>query len=108
MTIFFTSDTHFGHHSAIVHCQRPYASIDEMDDDLIARWNAMVGPSDTVYHLGDFCLHPDLEASWYLDRLNGTVHLLEGNHDRRTTQRHAARFASVSSMLEITIGGQMI
>jgi calcineurin-like phosphoesterase family protein len=108
MTIFFTSDTHFGHANVIAHCHRPYASADEMDEALIARWNAMVAPGDTVYHLGDFCLRTDREAPWYLDRLNGTVHLVEGNHDGRTVKRHAACFASVSLIREISIAGQMI
>ena len=108
MTVFFTSDTHFGHASVIRNCERPFATIEEMDAALIARWNAVVGERDTVYHLGDFCFRNDREAPWYLDRLNGRVHLLEGNHDGDTIKHHAARFASVSVIEEITVGGQMI
>lgn len=40
MTVFFTSDTHFGHEAIIRHCGRPFASVAEMDEALIARWNA--------------------------------------------------------------------
>jgi calcineurin-like phosphoesterase family protein len=108
MTIFFTSDTHFGHDAVIRRCKRPFADADAMDEAMIANWNAVVWPGDTVYHLGDFCFRSDREAPWYLDRLHGEVHLLEGNHDQHTLKRHAARFASVSAIKEIAIAGQDI
>lgn len=53
---FFTSDTHFGHVNIILYCNRPFASVLEMNEQVIARWNDRVGPRDTVYHLGDFAM----------------------------------------------------
>jgi calcineurin-like phosphoesterase family protein len=108
MAVFFTSDTHFGHASIIRSCQRPFASADEMDAALIARWNAAVGPRDTVWHLGDFCFRNDRPAPWYLERLHGEVHLIEGNHDLRTLKHHAACFASVRQIREISVEGRKI
>jgi calcineurin-like phosphoesterase family protein len=77
MAVFFTSDTHFGHAAVIRSCERPFASADEMDEALIARWNARIKPGDTVYHLGDFCYRSDRAAPYYLDRLHGEIHLIE-------------------------------
>jgi calcineurin-like phosphoesterase family protein len=108
MTVFFTSDTHFGHLPIIASCRRPYGSAEEMDEGLIARWNGIVSARDTVYHLGDFCHRGSQNASDYLDRLNGDIHLIVGNHDAQTLQRHAARFASVSLIGEIDIGGRAL
>jgi calcineurin-like phosphoesterase family protein len=51
MTIFFTSDTHFDDARRIRIDHRPFASIEEHDAALIARWNEAVGPGDDVYHL---------------------------------------------------------
>ncbi|PIP83204.1 MAG: hypothetical protein CO113_03370 [Elusimicrobia bacterium CG_4_9_14_3_um_filter_62_55] len=51
--IFFTADTHFNHANVIKYCARPFASIDEMNREMIARWNAVVGPEDTVYNSYD-------------------------------------------------------
>jgi calcineurin-like phosphoesterase family protein len=83
MTIFFTADTHFGHDNIRRYCDRPYASIEEMDEDLIARWNAAVGSKDEVWHLGDFAMCCDPEhAQRILKRLNGNKHLIVGNHDK--------------------------
>ena len=56
MTIFFTSDTHFGHAKIIEYLNRPFATAEEMDEQLAVRWNEIVGEKDTVYHLGDFTL----------------------------------------------------
>ncbi len=84
MAVFFTSDTHFGHPAILKLSQRPFASVEEMDAALIAEWNAVVAPGDTVYHLGDFCFRNTRPASDYIAALNGDVHLIIGNHDGAT------------------------
>jgi len=83
MTTWFTSDHHFGHKNIIEYCRRPYKYVEEMDEDLIARWNGKVGSSDIVYHLGDFCLGGPEKAWGYFERLNGRIHVMPGNHDHR-------------------------
>lgn len=54
--IYFTSDTHFFHNNIIKACNRPFASVEEMNDGLIKNWNNTVSPKDTIYHLGDCAL----------------------------------------------------
>jgi calcineurin-like phosphoesterase family protein len=78
--VWFTSDTHFWHARIIQFCQRPFASVDEMNEKLIANWNAVVVPDDTVYHLGDFSMAAR-PVELYVPRLNGQIHLVMGNHD---------------------------
>ena len=80
--IFFTADLHFGHANIIRHCNRPFASVDEMDAVLIHNWNAAVGLKDEVYILGDFTMRSAVEAHKYLVRLNGRKYFICGNHDR--------------------------
>jgi calcineurin-like phosphoesterase family protein len=82
MKTFFTSDTHFGHANIIKYCNRPFASVEEMDNILIHNWNSVVRPEDTVYHLGDFAVGGG-PAAPYLRRLNGTIYFCLGNHDKR-------------------------
>lgn len=82
MTIWFTSDTHFGHKNVIKFCSRPYDSVEEMDEKLIAAWNARVKHNDTIYHLGDLSFHKAAETATIISRLNGRIHLVRGNHDR--------------------------
>ncbi len=78
MTVWFTSDTHFAHRNVIEFCKRPFASIEEMDEEIIRRWNERVEPGDRVYHLGDFAFG---DHDPYLSRLNGMKNLVIGNHD---------------------------
>jgi calcineurin-like phosphoesterase family protein len=80
-TIFFTSDHHFGHANILRHCNRPFGSVEEMNEELIRRWNERVLPGDEVYHLGDFALTTGPELATILDRLNGTKYLIVGNHE---------------------------
>jgi calcineurin-like phosphoesterase family protein len=99
--VHFTADTHFGHVAMIERGWRPqYASVPEMNADLIERWNAAVRPGDVVWHLGDFAMGRISDALPIVGQLHGTVHLIAGNHDpawsgnRDGYKRHAAWLAA--------------
>lgn len=81
----FTADSHFGHRTIIKPTMarpRPFASIEEHDEALIAAWNAVVRPDDLVWHLGDFAYKCDVVyAASVRARLNGRIRLVRGNHD---------------------------
>ena len=79
--IFFTADHHFGHENIIRFSERPFESLEQMNEEMIRKWNEKIEPGDTVYHLGDFSLgKPDFTKE-ILDRLNGNIHLIKGNHE---------------------------
>lgn len=80
---FFISDTHFFSDNIIRYCNRPYANALEMNEDYIKRWNSVVGPNDTVYHLGDLLMHDPKRALEIVPRLNGNIVLCRGNHDTK-------------------------
>lgn len=87
MTVWFTSDPHFGHANVINHCRRPFPHVDEMNSQLIKRWNRWVQPNDQVYILGDFALCRAEQAAAFAHGLNGTKFLVAGNHDRETRKK---------------------
>lgn len=84
--LFFTSDSHFGHFNITKYCHRPFNSRAEMDNTLIANWNAVVPEDGIVVHCGDFMLpHKtgDKEYKKIWSKLNfKTLVLCRGNHDR--------------------------
>ena len=81
--IFFTADTHFGHENVIQFDKRPFASADEMDEEMIKRWNNKVGKGDLVYVLGDMIWKSITDYSEPLIKsLNGQIILIKGNHDQ--------------------------
>ena len=100
----FTADTHFGHANIMKYCNRPFTSVEDMDAELIVRWNMVVQPGDTVWHIGDFNFHGKGRplASHYLSALNGDKHLIWGNHDRQET-RKASGWASSRAYAEVCV-----
>lgn len=81
--VFFTSDLHFGHENAIRFDNRPFTTVEEMDAELVRRWNAKVGKGDLVYVLGDMIWKSgNGEAEQLIKSLNGQIILIKGNHDR--------------------------
>lgn len=84
--VFLTSDTHFGHAGVCRFTEadgvtkiRPWTDPDEMDEEMIKRWNDAVRPNDKVYHLGDVVINR--KSLKTLSRLNGDKVLIRGNHD---------------------------
>lgn len=81
MKIFVISDLHLGHTNIIKICNRPFRNVEEMDKEIIKRWNSVVGHQDLVYVVGDFSFKGK-NAEHYLDKLNGNIILIKGNHDK--------------------------
>ncbi len=106
--MYFTSDTHFGHMFALTKRKRPFASLEAMDEMLIARWNETVGADDEVYHLGDVAHAGHTALAEVLGRLNGRLNLILGNNDDRGEMEATGRFSSICVMREMAIGGQRI
>jgi len=109
VSVFFTADTHFGHQNIIKYCLRPFETADEMDEEMTQRWNSVVKPQDTVYHLGDFAWWhwSASHVTMQVERLNGHKHLIYGNHDRKTT-RQSQGWASMSHYKKIRVIDQKI
>ena len=116
MAIFFTSDWHLGHRNIIRYCQRPFASVEEMDDAIIANTNALVQSDDMLYHLGDWSFGMRGKsfagaAEAYRSRVQcKNIVLIWGNHDRRGRgdARFQRLFQSTHDLLELTLGEQFI
>jgi calcineurin-like phosphoesterase family protein len=109
MTVFFTSDTHFGHANIIRFCGRPFKDTDHMDEQIIERWNSVVGPDDTVFHLGDVALGQIAVSLPKVGRLNGEKILIVGNHERifsDNSEKHRARFYPEYEKVFDTIVGE--
>jgi calcineurin-like phosphoesterase family protein len=80
-SVWYTADTHFGHRNVVnLGSGRPFASVEDHDEALVANWNAVVRPEDEVMHLGDFSLSVTAMER-VVHQLNGAITLVAGNHD---------------------------
>lgn len=78
----FTSDWHLGHARINELARRPFSSVDEMNETIIARYNELVKPEDSVWIVGDVCMGPIDRSLALVQRFNGRKYLICGNHDR--------------------------
>lgn len=99
-SVYLISDTHFGHEKTCTVFKRedgsplrPFASAEEMDEEMIKRWNETVRPNDKVYHLGDVVINRRYLN--VLGRLNGDKVLIKGNHDIFKLSDYTAYFREV-------------
>ena len=101
MSVYFTSDTHFGDTRILRAARRPFDTIAAHDAHLIAQWRATVGENDVVWHLGDVAPRYDAERlGMLLASLPGRKHLVTGNNDDAATRTHSA-WASVQDYAEL-------
>lgn len=98
--IFFISDTHFGHEATCTRFKRvdgsplrPFANAQEMDEEMVRRWNEVVREQDKVYHLGDVVMSEKHLPT--LARLNGSKRLVRGNHDIFKTKVYVQYFKEI-------------
>lgn len=97
---FFIADLHFGHKKVIEFERehRPFATIEEHDEELVKRWNGRVSKKDSVWVLGDFCFgKQSLEIA---GRLNGTKRLIMGNHDLYPASDYLKYFTRIGGVVE--------
>lgn len=84
--IWISSDTHFSHKNILQYCNRPFSSVEEMDETIINRYNEHILSNDTFYFLGDFVFsrRGKVEDVYsYAERLNcKKIHFVLGNHDK--------------------------
>ena len=82
--IWVTSDFHFNHDRLFIYGKRYFYDVQEMNEKLIQNYNEVVHADDVVYILGDLCLGGanNVEANrQLLQRLNGQLYIVRGNHD---------------------------
>ena len=102
--IYYVSDLHLGHANIIKLCNRPFSSVDEMDEFLINAWNKKVTNQDTVYIIGDL-LWKSADINKYLPRLKGKKILITGNHDRNQVDKEEYKkyFKLITPYLETKV-----
>jgi calcineurin-like phosphoesterase family protein len=111
---YFTSDQHFFDSDIMWYSDRPYKSVEAMNDDMIDRFVARTADASEIYILGDI-FGGNQPGSPYdmcksvMERLGigkRPFHLVTGNHDNMENEEYfSIGFASVKNLAFIEIGG---
>ena len=84
--VWLISDNHFNHQKIIEYCNRPFKTVEQMNEEMIKKWNSVVKEDDKIYHLGDFGFGSKEQIANVISKLNGRIFLILGNHDNHTPQ----------------------
>lgn len=102
--IYFTSDYHFCHNKDFLYEPRGFDSIEEMNECIIKNHNTIIKPEDDVYFLGDFMLCDDQHGLECIEKLNGKIHVILGNHD---TDNRIKLYQTCDNIVEITVATRL-
>lgn len=104
----FTADFHFGHTNIIHYCNRPFSTVEEMDQEILERLNASVKPNDILYFLGDFCMGSQSRVHSYRRRIQcKKIFAVPGNHDKQA-RKLEEEFSWLADLTEVSVHGQPI
>lgn len=101
--IYFISDNHWGHNAIINMSNRPFNDVYEMNEYMINQWNSVIEKDDEVYYVGDFMFKMNTRdfINDILNKLNGKIYLLVGNHDERHLSKYSHRLEWAKDRFEL-------
>src|SRR5713101_6073216 len=103
--IWFTADFHLGHKNIIRYCNRPFETVEEMNQAILERLNARVKANDILYFLGDFCIGPKARASELRQQIRcKKIFAVPGNHDK-DTRKLTQEFSWLDALAEVSLNG---
>lgn len=108
--IFFIGDLHLfcksqTNEGSVNYDGRPFDTVEEMNGEILRRWNARVNNGDTVYILGDVSMRGRSDALVALvSQLKGKKILIKGNHDDVSDYRYTKLFERIVDYEELSVG----
>lgn len=105
---FYIADWHHSHKNVIAFDNRPFKNVDEMNEELVNRWNSVVSDGDIVYILGDMFWITPQNATPIMQQLNGQKFLVKGNHDRWHDTKFDKLFVKIAEYMEIDDNGRKV
>lgn len=103
--VWFSADQHFNHTKCIELMNRPFSSIEEMNEALIENHNKVVKPGDRVYHVGDFAWH---DHNKFVTRMTGQHYLIKGNHDHVGRTKEPLKFIWIKDVERLKLGEHLV
>lgn len=110
MTTYFTADTHIGHANILQYCNRPFKTVEEMDEIIVENTVNTLKPGDLLFHLGDLTFKP-IHAHTYLQllsQLGVRLIYIRGNHDKNIVKVIKRAGIEVHELYSTKFDGQTI
>lgn len=101
---YYIADPHFFHGALNTKMdRRGFESVEAMNEYMLRQWNRKVRKNDEVVILGDLSWGKAEETNELLERLNGRLYLIQGNHDRflKSKDYNAGRFVWIKPYEEL-------
>ncbi len=107
--IWFSGDYHLSHKNIIQYCNRPFKSVDEMDNTIFMNLQTSVKSGDILYFLGDLTFDEYIAEDFFKNFRHIKIYFIPGNHDSKEVITIASEYCiSVSELMDIVIENQPI
>ena len=108
---YYIADCHFFHEALNDRMdKRGFSSVEAMNDYMLKKWNNKVRKNDEVVILGDLSWGTAEQTHELLEKLNGRLYMILGNHDRfmRNKAYHTDRFVWMYPYAELHDNGRKV
>ena len=107
---FYISDLHLGDDRIFALCRRPFSSLEDMETNIVEKWNGKVTDNDDVYILGDLGNGSADIITRFFFKVKGRKHLIVGNHDEAFLREYSMTglFDSIEHIAYINDNGRKV
>lgn len=108
---YYISDPHFFHNRLNDNMDhRGFESLEAMHEYMINKWNNKVRKNDEVVILGDLSIGKGKSTNEILEKLNGKLYMIKGNHDKWIDDKDAdlKRFSWIKEYAEMNDNGRKV
>lgn len=101
--IYFISDLHLFHKNVINFDNRPFKSVQDMNDSLVKNWNDKITDDAIIFYMGDLSFQSFNKTKEVISELKGKKYFIIGNHDNYSDIKKMDKFIDIYDYVDLYV-----